>query len=102
MTEPYTVIQEPPEEEEEAVPAAAACGIGTSDLTCVPSELLTAEDFPWSSPGGITVAANTRKAGIEYAKQNNLQALKILLVRRKPKPVGNFDFYVCCCCLIIS
>ncbi|CAD7927904.1 unnamed protein product [Amoebophrya sp. A25] len=85
MTEGYTLKVEPSEEDEET------SMVGMSDLTCVPSELMTADDFPWIAPGGLTVPANATQAGIQYAKNNNLQPVKLLLVRPEPKPTDPTD-----------
>ncbi|CAD7927587.1 unnamed protein product [Amoebophrya sp. A120] len=79
MTEAYTIKDEPSEEHED--PNI----VGASDLTCIPTELMCTDDFAWNAPGGLTVAANARFAGAEYAKGSNQQAIKVLLFRETPK-----------------
>eukprot|EP00392_Amoebophrya_sp_AT5.2_P013607 g13736.t1 len=78
MTEGYPLKLEPSEEAED--PSV----VGMSDLTCVPTAILQSDAFPWVAPAGLTVPANARLAGEQYASSSNQQAVKILLFRDHP------------------
>ncbi len=75
VTTPYKLSQEPVEGSEDV-----ADPVGLNDLSFVPSDLLSHPDFQWQSKGGL--AETVRESGLAFAKKNNLQAIKVLLIRK--------------------